>query len=65
MDAEKRKRAAGAPAGKQSGPVVTSSLKDPRKERENQGREAACLEIELQRGKVLLGPEHGFREEQH
>lgn len=62
----------GAPACKQSGLVDTSSLEDPRKEREvtgiekeNQGREAACLEIELQREKVLLDPEHGFREEQH
>lgn len=63
MDGEKRER---------SGAVATSSLKDPRKERQVTGikkekhtREVACLELELQREKVLLGPEHSFREEQH
>lgn len=72
MDGEKRKRAVEAPACKQSSADATSSLKDQRKEREvtginkeNQGREAACLELELQREKVLLSPEHSFREEQH
>lgn len=47
MDGEKRKRAVEAPACQQSGAVATSSLKDPRKERdvtgikkEKHGREA-------------------------